>query len=203
MPPARPLAVAALAAALLTGCAAGTTTTTSELGSGGGGGGSTPGTAAADAATGTTGPSGLGGTASTRRAGSTTSTRGNGTSTSSTRRPSSSTSTTDKTATTLAPPNDEYLTWCTTFKAGIVKMGKASPKTEADMRAFLAEVRALFATLYETAPDAIKADWKILKDAIQDITDITQANKNPEADAASKRITEWTIANCGFDPDKI
>lgn len=142
-------------------------------------------------------------TATSRRS-TTTSSTTVASSSSTTTTTSRSTSTTKKGSdTTLAPPVDQYATWCNTLRTGFMAISAMPTGTKAEEEALFVAAKALFSSLAQTAPAGVRQDWAVINEYFQTLT-VTTAGTTPKpVSAAENRVEEWVKTNCGFDLNKL
>ncbi len=193
-----------------------TTTATTELGSDGGS--STvlapPSNAAASTAGATAAP---GTTIQTPGTATTTKPLGTSTTNPSTTKPTDGSTTTTRrrttttsgsgSATTLRPADPAYADWCgTLFDRLVVVDALLKSDTETE-ESTLTEMKEFFATATADAPQPVAADWQYVNGLVQGFTSMTAmdntTNSDPKFDAATTRIEEWVLGNCGFDMNEV
>lgn len=100
------------------------------------------------------------------------------------------------------PSNSEF---CMQFASVINEtQGKFNQvESEAQFAELLDEIKRAYQGLADAAPAPIKQEWTTANAAIQQATTQTMLalEDDPSFKAAIDRIGEWTIANCGFNPD--
>ena len=92
----------------------------------------------------------------------------------------------------------ENAAFCARTNTARKEFAALDPSNEA---ASLATYKAILGELATLAPPAIQADWTAVNGVIQSAATLAELKTldTPEFDAATKRIDEWSTANCGFN----
>ena len=103
----------------------------------------------------------------------------------------------------VTPGNEDF---CETLKRVVTELDEAeqtmSTATDASaMQEFMKQMTAAYDELLDAAPDEIKDDIQLFRDAL---ASGNGANfDSPEMRAAGDRLDAWAPANCGFNPDDL
>lgn len=111
------------------------------------------------------------------------------------------TSTRKSTTDTRAPDAAQYATFCQRLREVATEVNDAPVDQGLDQ--YFAMLRERFAELASIAPDPIRADFELVARELTRYDPTDPDAIPPEMNEVFERISAWSIANCGFDPDEI